>query len=76
MTLDVVVPGDYKVRATLDEIFLWFMSSNSNPTGLPIHVEKIVAIAGAIILKVLVSEFRKFSGAQELFAVYRVKDEG
>ncbi len=76
LTLDVVVPGDYKVRATLDEIFLWFMSSNSNPTGLPIHVEKIVAIAGAIILKVLVSEFRKFSGAQELFAVYRVKDEG
>jgi hypothetical protein len=75
LTLDVVVPGDYKVRATLDEIFLWFMNSNSVPAGLPIHVEKVVAITGAIILKVLVSEFRKFSGAQELFAVYRVKDE-
>lgn len=75
LTLDVVVPGDYNVRAGLDEIFLWFMDSNSTPTGLPIHVEKVVAITGAIILKVRVSEFRKFSGAQRLYAVYRVKDE-
>lgn len=75
LTLDVVVPGDYNVRGALDEVFLWFMDSNSVPAGLPIHVEKVVAVTGAIILKVLVAEFRKFSGAQRLYAVYRVKDE-
>ena len=73
LTLAVKVTGDYKVRGRFDEIFLWFMDSNSAPTGLPVHIEKIMDVAGEIVLEVPVAEFKKFS--KELFAVYRVKDE-
>ncbi|OPA84982.1 hypothetical protein BFW87_28025 [Pseudomonas fluorescens] len=74
-TIDFRVLGDYWGRDKGDTVLFWASSSNTLPTGVPIHTQTFASDVGEMIVNVPVAEISRLSASPVLYLFYKVMDE-